>query len=159
MKDASAQCNSHGWVDKLAISMAAICAVHCLLTPVLVVMLPIIATSFFVHQDFHLWMLYLVIPTTSFAIYMGCRKHKDKWVATMSALGLSVLICALVIERQGAAAHSAEEGAACPHCVRDVSDEPVPMHAAAWINTLGGLFLASGHVRNFRLCRRAKCSH
>ena len=159
MKEASAQCNSHGWVDKLAISMAAICAVHCLLTPVLVVMLPIIATSFFVHQDFHLWMLYLVIPTTSFAIYMGCRKHKDKWVATFSALGLSVLLCALIVERQNTAAHSAEDGAACPHCVRDVSEAPVPMHAAAWINTLGGLFLASGHVRNYRLCRRAKCNH
>lgn len=159
MKEASAQCNTHGWVDKLAISMAAVCAVHCLLTPVLVVMLPILATSFFVHQDFHLWMLYLVIPTTSFAIYMGCRKHKDKWVATLSALGLSVLICALVFERQQAAAHSAEEGAHCPHCVRDVSEQTLPTHAAAWINTLGGLFLASGHVRNFRLCRRAKCSH
>ncbi len=159
MKEASAQCNSHGWVDKLAISMAAICAVHCLLTPVLVVMLPIIATSFFVHQDFHLWMLYLVIPTTSFAIYMGCRKHKDKWVATLSALGVSVLLCALIVERQNAATHATEDGAHCPHCVRDMNEEAVPMQTAAWINTLGGLFLASGHVRNYRLCRRAKCSH
>lgn len=159
MKEASAQCNSHGWVDKLAISMAAICAVHCLLTPVLVVMLPIIATSFFVHQDFHLWMLYLVIPTTSFAIYMGCRKHKDKWVATLSALGVSVLLCALIVERQNATAHATEDGVHCPHCVRDMNEEAVPMQTAAWINTLGGLFLASGHVRNYRLCRRAKCSH
>ena len=68
---------TRGWLDKLAISMAAVCAVHCLLTPVIIVLLPIVATSFFVHQDFHLWMLFLVIPTTSLAIGMGCRKHKD----------------------------------------------------------------------------------
>ncbi len=159
MKEASAQCNTHGWVDKLAISMAAICAVHCLLTPVLIVMLPIVAASFFVHQDFHLWMLYLVIPTTTFAIYMGCRKHKDKWVATFSAIGVSVLICALVVERSNAATSAPVEGAHCEHCVRDLSEQPLPIHTAAWVNVLGGLFLASGHVRNYRLCRRAKCTH
>ena len=93
------QCKSHGWADKLAISMAAVCAVHCLLTPVAIVMLPIVATSFLVDQNFHLWMLYLVIPTTSFAIFMGCRQHKDKWVFTLSAIGLCILISALVYER------------------------------------------------------------
>ena len=153
---------SHGWLDKLAVSMAAVCAVHCLLTPVLVVMLPIVATSFFVHQDFHLWMLFLVIPTTSLAIFMGCRKHKDKWVAALSAIGLGVLIFALVYERQHTAAHNAATDGSvhvCEHCVRDLSEGPVPLQAAAWINTLGGLFLASGHVRNFRLCRRSRCQH
>jgi hypothetical protein len=159
MTQTAAQCNSHGWADKLAISMAGVCAVHCLLTPVLVVMLPILATSFFVHQDFHLWMLYLVIPTTSFAIFMGCRKHKDKWVAALSAIGLSVLIFALVYERQQRSNADLLAEAHCEHCVRDVSETVLPMNFAAWINTLGGLFLAGGHIRNYRLCRRAACSH
>ena len=60
----------NGLLDKLAIGMAGICAVHCLLTPVLVVLLPIVATSFFVHKDFHLWMLFGVLPTTLFAVFM-----------------------------------------------------------------------------------------
>ena len=107
-------------------------------------------------------MLFLVIPTTSMAVFMGCRKHKDKWVATLSALGVGILIGALVYERQHASAQVAGTGEpthVCEHCVRDVSEGPVPFHAAAWINTLGGLFLASGHVRNFRLCRRSRCAH
>lgn len=162
MENASATtCRSHGWLDHLAIGMAAVCAVHCLLTPILVIALPIIATSFFVHQDFHLWMILLVLPTTGFAIFMGCRKHKDRWVAALSAIGLAVLVSALVHERIHASAHAeaVNHAAQCASCSRDVSVEPVPMHAGAWFNTIGGLFLASAHIRNFRLCRKSRCDH
>lgn len=154
-------CRSHGWLDHLAIGMAAVCALHCLLTPIFVIALPIIATSFFVHEDFHLWMILLVLPTTGFAIFMGCRRHKDRWVAALSAVGISILVFALVHERvqHTANAEASVAAAHCPSCARDVAEDPVPLHAAAWINTLGGLFLASAHIRNFRLCRKSQCDH
>jgi len=154
-------CRSHGWLDHLAIGMAAVCAVHCLVTPLLVIALPIIATSFFVHKDFHLWMILLVLPTTGFAIFMGCRRHKDRVVAALSALGLAVLISALVHERMHFAANAEEVAmeAHCPACVGEPSEELVPMRAAAWFNSIGGLFLASAHIRNFRLCRKRRCDH
>ena len=152
-------CMTRGWLDKLAISMAAVCAVHCLLMPLIIVLLPIVATSLFVHQDFHLWMLFLVIPTTTMAIGMGCRKHKDKWTAAISAIGLSLLLSAVVYERQQFAALQSTEGCSvvCLHCTGAVSE--APLRAAVWINVLGGLFLASAHVRNYRLCRQARCAH
>jgi hypothetical protein len=158
---ANSTCQSHGWLDRLAIGMAAVCAVHCLLTPILVIALPIIATSFFVHEDFHLWMILFVLPTTSFAIFMGCRRHKDRLVAVLSALGLSILIFALVQERIHSSAHAdaVNHIAHCESCARDLSKEPIPMHAGAWFNTFGGLLLASAHVRNFRLCRKDRCAH
>ena len=158
---ASGTCRTSGWLDRLAIGMAAVCAVHCLLTPILIISLPIIATSFFVHKDFHLWMLLLVLPTTGLAIFMGCRKHKDKIVGMLSALGLSILICALVHERMHNSQHAeaANHAAHCTSCARDISKEPVPMHAGGWINTLGGILLAGAHVRNYRLCRRSRCEH
>jgi hypothetical protein len=162
MENASTNtCRTHGWLDHLAIGMAAVCAVHCLLTPILVIALPIIATSFFVHEDFHLWMILLVLPTTSFAVFMGCRKHKDRWVAAMSALGLAILLSALVHERIHNASHTEAQVHAvhCESCARDLSKEPIPMHAGAWINTFGGLLLATGHIRNFRLCRKSRCEH
>ncbi|WP_269523969.1 MerC domain-containing protein [Coraliomargarita parva] len=138
---------SHGWLDQLAISMAAICAVHCLLTPILIIALPIIATTFFVHEDFHIWMLAGVIPTTSFAVFMGCRKHKDKWVVTLSAFGLSLLVGALAFERLS---HGEVPHGDHVHSIGSV---------LPWINTFGGLFLASAHVRNYRLCRKTDCQH
>ena len=159
MSELNEQCKSHGWADKIAISMATVCAIHCLLTPIVIVLLPIVATSFLVHQNFHLWMLYLVIPTTSFAIFMGCRQHKDKWVFIISAIGLCILIAALIYERGHTPADELLAGAHCQHCVREIGEDAQPLSIAAWINTLGGLFLASAHVRNYRLCRRSACAH
>ena len=151
----------HSWLDHLAIGMAAVCAIHCLLTPILILALPIIATSFFVHQDFHLWMIFLVMPTTILAVFMGCRNHKDRLVLTLSTIGLSVLLFALIQER---ASYSSEEDYAvsstdCETCARDIGAEPIPIRAGAWLNAIGGVFLASAHVRNFRLCRKSNCCH
>ena len=161
MEDVQTKEPVQGLLDKLAIGMAGVCAVHCLLTPLLVVLLPIVATSFFVHEDFHLWMLFGVLPTTTFAVFMGCRKHKDRWVALMSVIGLSLLVAALVHERSHNAAHTGEEvaGHACADCSRDLTENPLPLEKAAWINTLGGFFLVGAHVRNFRKCRKQKCCH
>lgn len=153
----------NGWLDKLAIGMAAVCAVHCLLMPVLIVALPIIATSFFVHKDFHLWMLFLVIPTTTFSIFMGCRQHKDRRVMTFCAIGLALLVSALCYERLTAseAALASDVCLSCAGCADDAkaADADAPLNASIWINTLGGAFLAVGHFRNFRLCRKSACSH
>ena len=161
MEDAQTNERSNGLVDKLAIGMAGICAVHCLLTPVLVVLLPIVATSFFVHKDFHLWMLFGVLPTTLFAVFMGCRKHKDRWVVLFSVIGISLLVSVVVIERIHNAGLGTEAASceACADCSRDFREAPLPKEKAAWINTLGGFFLVGAHVRNFRLCRRQKCCH
>ena len=85
-------CASHGWLDSLAISMSVICAVHCLVTPLIVTLLPIISTTFWVHENFHLWMVFLVVPTTSAAMFMGCREHTDKAVACLGSGGLSFIV-------------------------------------------------------------------
>ncbi|MEI6891718.1 MAG: MerC domain-containing protein [Pontiella sp.] len=69
-------------LDQLAIGMAVICGIHCLMMPIILALLPLIAASFFAHEHFHLWMLLFVLPTTGISIFMGCRKHKDKWTAT-----------------------------------------------------------------------------
>ncbi|MGB0343991.1 MAG: MerC domain-containing protein [Coraliomargarita sp.] len=161
MENASTKDAPQRLLDKLAIGLAGVCAVHCLLTPVLVVLLPIVATSFFVHKDFHLWMLFGVLPTTTFAVFMGCRKHKDRWVVLCSLVGLSLLVSVVVSERIRNASHGAGVNGEphCEDCARDLSESPLPLKKAAWINTLGGVFLVGAHVRNFRLCRRQKCCH
>jgi hypothetical protein len=98
------------WLDRIAISMAVVCGIHCLVTPFLLVALPILATTFWVDSNFHLWMLLLVLPTTSLAVWSGCRRHKDKWVLAAAIVGLTILTVSLVWERSGHAhAHSPAE--------------------------------------------------
>ena len=69
------------WLDRAAIAMALVCGIHCLVTPILLVLLPVIGTTFWANGDFHLWMLVLVVPTTVLAAISGCRKHRDRMVA------------------------------------------------------------------------------
>ena len=149
------------WLDHIAIGMAAVCAVHCLLMPILITILPIIATSFIVHQDFHLWMIFFVLPTTGFAIFIGCRSHKDRGVFALSAIGLSILVFDLVYERiyLSGSLDVVDPSSECGTCLSNVSKGPVPMQAGVWLNAVGGLLLASAHIRNFRLCRSNCCKH
>ena len=138
-------------LDQVAIGMAVICGIHCLMMPVLLALLPIVASSLFAHENFHLWMLLLVLPTTSISIFMGCRKHKDKWTAALSLTGLCIMIAVTIFEY---ATHTS--CASCGGC-SGAASAPVP--PTAWFNTFGGLFLASAHVRNFKLCRKSDCCH
>jgi hypothetical protein len=88
-----------GLLDRIAVGMAVVCGIHCLVTPVLLVVLPILGTTFWVDEDFHLWMLFLVIPTTCLALFSGCRRHKDRWVLAVGVLGLGILLGAFTVER------------------------------------------------------------
>jgi hypothetical protein len=136
-----------GWLDKLAISMAVLCAVHCLIVPVLILAVPLISTTFFVHENFHLWMLVAVFPTTLASILLGCKKHRDKFVLASCFIGLAFLVGAYFMEQQGVA-----------HCA---SCAGLEAHSGlgniAWINTFGGIFLILAHSRNFYLCRKLSC--
>ncbi|MEC7609725.1 MAG: MerC domain-containing protein [Verrucomicrobiota bacterium] len=151
----------HGWLDHLAIGMATVCAIHCLLAPILIMALPIIATTFIVHQDFHRWMIFLVLPTTAVAIFMGCRNHKDSLVVALSSIGLSVLLFALINERIHYASMkgNSDSSEVCEVCAPDINGDSMPMRASVWLNAVGGLFIASAHIRNFRLCRKSSCCH
>lgn len=152
--------------------MAVLCCVHCLLTPLLLILLPALGGSFWVREDFHVWMLLLVIPTTVLAVYMGCRKHRNRSVLILSVLGLSLLIGGILV------GHIFPATACCPAHQEvgmlgfgpstsqkelNMSASVVsilrsfPLSAESIWTSLGGLLLAAAHFRNFFLCRRACC--
>ena len=151
------QCSTHGWLDSLAISTSAICAVHCLLTPILIIVFPILATTFWVHQNFHLWMLLFVLPTTSLAIFLGCRKHRDKFVVSLSAIGLGCLFTVSLYESFFHVNHIFQYSSECIHCTHGEFKDHFSLTTMA--NILGGFLLVGAHVRNYYLCRRLQCSH
>ena len=170
---------SRNWMDRAAIAMALVCGIHCLVTPLLIVALPIVGTTFLVNADFHLWMLVLVVPTTVLAAVSGCRKHRDRMVAICATVGLLFLISATARETLAAdspsdadlaaaslwIADSAHTSACTSCCAVDASHEgekmaslgTIPLTTGALLNLAGGLFLIVGHTRNFRLCRVSRC--
>ena len=157
LNTSKSRCVSHGWLDSLAISMAVVCAVHCLLTPVLIILFPILATTFWVQEDFHLWMILFVLPTTGFAMFLGCRKHKDSFVVGLSAFGLACLLAVSMYESFFHFSQLSQSGSECVKCAQGGLNNYLSM--TTFVNTLGGFLLAGAHVRNYRLCRRLQCAH
>ncbi len=139
--------------DTVAMSLAGICGVHCLLMPVVLIAFPLLGTTLFVDENFHLWMLFAVIPTTAIAVFLGCRKHKDRIVIALSVTGLLLLITGIIY------GHYFATGA-CPHCGGHHHDtETTLLTAESWLTTFGGVVMVSAHWRNWRKCRKSNCNH
>ena len=123
-------------MDKLAVSTSAICAIHCLSLPLLVGFFPALGATIIGQEEFHVWLLLLVIPLSIVALSMGCRTHKDLWVAMLGAAGLAILVFAAVFG----------------HDLLGETGERVA-------TLLGASAIAGGHLRNYALCRSAHCAH
>ncbi len=118
--------------DYTSISLASICVVHCFLMPVALILFPVVGSTFVFEEIFHELMLFLVIPASVVAIFLGCRRHKDFNVIMLGILGLGFLLAGAF-----AAAGYGE-----------------------YIFTfIGAFIMISGHLRNFRLCRQDGCNH
>lgn len=121
-------------LDKFAVSTSALCAIHCLCLPLLLSVFPAAGASIFGQESFHVLLLWLVIPLSILALFMGCRKHKHWSVALMGLIGLSFLITAATLGH-------------------DLLGE-----AGERIATLiGAIAIGGGHMRNYALCRRVDC--
>ncbi|MDF7801223.1 MerC domain-containing protein [Pontiellaceae bacterium B1224] len=142
---------SHGWLDSCAIGMSVICGIHCMVTPVLIAVLPVLASTFWVHKDFHLWMLALVVPMAAFSLFVGCRKHKSKMVMGLGLTGLGCLVSVAVYE----SFFHAVSGAHCALCAQEEAGSL--LNPATLVNLVGAAFLTAAHTRNFLLCRKEKC--
>lgn len=120
------------FTDYTSLSLAGICVVHCFLLPVALILFPVVGSTFLFEEIFHELMLFLVIPASVVAISLGCRQHKDFSVIMLGVLGL----CFLLI---GAFATTG--------------------YQESVLTLVGALIMASGHLRNFRLCRKDGCGH
>ncbi|CCK74340.1 MAG: MerC domain-containing protein [Oleispira antarctica] len=117
-------------IDKVAIGLSTVCTVHCLLLPIILVMLPALSTNIFGDEVFHQWLLIAVIPTSLIALTMGCRQHKNLSVMIFGLLGLAILI----------------PTAFFGHDLLGEAGEKIA-------SVLGAAFIALGHIRNSSLCK------
>ena len=115
--------------DKFAIGLSMACAVHCLLTPLLLVAIPSLGVLGLENELFHATMALLVIPTSIISLMIGCKTHKNYKLFVYSFLGLSLLTSALFL-----------------HEVVGETGEKI-------LTIIGATLIAYSHYRNFRLCQ------
>jgi hypothetical protein len=120
----------HSALDTLAVIISALCALHCLALPVLLLLFPLLIGSVFTDEDFHRLILWIILPTSVIAVAAARYRHPDIRVLMWVGGGMALLLFAALW------AHD---------------------HAPRWVDvsltTIGGLILAIGHIRNLRLSR------
>ena len=123
-----------GWLDKSSVGLSTVCAVHCLLMPVAVVMLPSLAALPFADERFHVRLVFFVLPLSALAPTLGCRKHRSWPVESVGIVGLVLLV--------GAALGG-----------HDLFGELIEKSATV----IGAGLVALSHVMNFGKCRALDC--
>lgn len=118
-------------LDGGAVAISALCALHCLALPFLLVLFPLLGATVMTDESFHAILLWVILPTSVLAVGLAWGRHHDARVLGLVGLGLVIIVAAAIW------AHD---------------------HAPRWVDqamsVTGGLVLAVGHIRNFLLCRR-----
>ena len=115
--------------DTAAICLSFLCAIHCLVLPLIFVLWPTIAPSFS-DELFHRWMVILVVPVSCFSLVMGLKRHKRYFALVTACTGLLLLIfCGYFGEEM----------------LSEFWEEMLTLVAA--------FIIATGHFCNFRLCQ------
>ena len=118
------------FADKLAIGLSLTCAIHCLALPFLLIVLPNFAALNLDNEAFHVWMVVAVIPTSIYALFMGCKQHKRYELLKYGLIGLTLLILAVTL-----------------------GEEVIGELWEKLLTVAGAMFVAYGHYRNFQLCQ------
>ena len=123
-------------LDRSAIVLSMICVVHCLALPVAIIMLPALSAYWFADENFHLLLLYLVLPTSVIALGLGCRRHRMFKMMLWGSAGLLCLTVAALLghDRLG---EFGEKG----------------------LTLLGAWLLVVAHTYKFRNCLQSQCAH
>lgn len=88
--------------DKFAIGLSLMCTVHCFATPIILALLPSFAVLQINAEQFHLWVLAVVLPTSLLALSLGCKKHKRTRYMACGVVGLAFLIIAVLLGQEEA---------------------------------------------------------
>ncbi|WDE05092.1 MerC domain-containing protein [Thalassomonas viridans] len=115
--------------DKLAISLSMLCVLHCLAFPLILVLVPSIAALPLEQETFHLWMVVAVIPTSIYALTLGCKKHKKLSVLSGGLIGLAGLIAAVLF-----------------------GESQLGEAGEKLLTVAGATLIALAHYKNFQLC-------
>ena len=120
---------STGRWDKAGLFLSGLCAIHCLLTPFLLLALPFLG-EFLEHSWVHVTMALCVLPVGVYAFWSGFRHHKKKNVFAMGVLGLIFI----------------GGGALLPH-------EVVEFYEYDLVTITGSFVLMTAHILNRRACQ------
>lgn len=141
-----------GWRDRLGISLSLLCMIHCFLTPVLLLLLPLMNT----HPSEGMWfwgievlsseswhvIFLLVVPMVALLAFLpGWRHHRDKRIWGFAAIGFFFLGAGVFTGWLGGEAHHKNE----------MSMQNISALSELILTIIGSTFFIRAHFINRKL--------
>ncbi len=123
-------------LDKLGLLASGLCVVHCLFTPLLLTLIPIM-NNHFLETQFHIYFGLLVSSIALFAFWRGYRLHHKKKILLMGSIGLAFLF-----------------GGVLSSALLNHSSHSLGIG----LTVAGSLVLMSAHILNMRYCKDPCCT-
>jgi len=121
--------------DNTAIALSIMCAAHCLVLPLLLILIPSVFITQLVHNEiFHQLMIFFAIVISPFALYIGYFNHKSYAPALLSSFGLLLLVIAV-----------------------SLSHKMLGEYGEVTLTIFGSSILIYGHIQN-QILRKKQCT-
>ena len=151
--------------DKLSICLSICCILHCIALPVIILMVPSIASLWINNEKVHVILVLFAVPISLFAMAKSLRIHHNYKCISLAVIGLSLLVSAIFM-------HDINFGSESSH----IGHEEVAHHEEAGhkeaghghhehggigetletiFTVLGGLILLGAHYLNIRSIRES----
>ena len=121
--------------DKFAISLSAICAIHCFFVPVFLVLFSSFESIQYDNELIHFLFLLMTVPISFFALTLGLKNHKKSSFFILGITGLIILILALILG-QGILGELGEK----------------------LVTLVGSIIVVFAHFKNYQTCIEIECS-
>ncbi|CAM2069164.1 MerC domain-containing protein [Sulfidibacter corallicola] len=138
----------HPALDVLGVGLSTLCLVHCLLLPLLPLLLAMPALPEIHDERVHTGFLVVIVPIALVALWRGLRHHGRIAVVVWGALGTVLLVLGALAERFGMG-HSGTPTVLAEH----FEHFGTPVETS--LTVLGSVLLSGAHLFNRRCIHRA----
>lgn len=117
-------------VDRVGATASLLCAVHCMLLPFVLALLPVIGLGFLADHRFERGFVLFAASLAAIVLVTGFRRHHQQLPLLLVLPGLVLLVVGVCVDL----------------------DANVVLHSV--LVTCGGLMVAAAHLTNLRVSRR-----
>ena len=155
---------SRSATDRLGIWASVGCTVHCVIAPLLFLLVPTFA-GVWAHPASHALIALLVLPLAGTVLLRGYRAHRRRWILTTTLLGALAIVVGCILPYAAPENHGATESAVapsgavsctcCPQLERTEEGEfELELPPASIATILGSVLLVASHSGNLMCGRR-----
>ncbi len=148
--------NKNQLSDKISICLSICCILHCIALPLLILLIPSLASFWINDENMHVVLVLLAIPISFFAMAKSLRKHHSYKCISLAGIGLLLLVSAIFMHDIG---FSGEHGHVGEIGHSDNAQEHDEHGALGEIletifTVLGGIILLGAHLLNIKLTNK-----